>query len=315
MKKKYKIFLFVVIAFFFLSLFFFIGNKKFSKVKIIRISPKLSSRAIASLLKEEGIIKSENLFILLLKLTGKEKRLQAGLYELKSWSTPLVIINKLAKGEVAIISFTIPEGYTVVQIANLLEKKKLCSAEDFIKIANERELEGFLFPARYTIPSSVSVEGIISIMQEKFKEVINGYQEKLKGKSLKNIVILASIIEKEAQKDSGRPIVASVLYNRLKKHLPLESCVTIEYALGEHKARLSSKDLLLDSPYNTYRKQGLPPGPICNPGKASLEAAISPAKTKFLFFVSKGDGTHTFSETYTQHLIGKEKLQKAGKSN
>lgn len=314
MQKKYKIFLFVIIALFLLTvpsfLFFIIGSKKFSEVRIVRIKPAMSSKAIASLLKEEEIIKSKKFFLLLLKLTKAERKLQAGLYELRSWSTSFVVIRKLVRGEVAIITLTIPEGYTAGQIGHLLEEKKLCSSEEFLKIVNEKKLEGLLFPARYTIPSSVSIEGIIFIMQEKFKEVMGPYQKGLEGISLKNIVILASIIEKEAQVDRERPIIASVLYNRLRKRLPLESCATVEYALGEHKARLFDKDLLFKSPYNTYLHQGLPPGPICNPGKASLKAAIFPAKTKFLFFVSKGDGTHVFSETYTQHLTAKKRLRK-----
>ncbi|MCK4244104.1 MAG: endolytic transglycosylase MltG, partial [Candidatus Omnitrophica bacterium] len=250
-----KISLFVIIVLFLLvvpPLLFFMGSKKFSEVKIIRIKPAISSKAIASLLKEEEIIKSKKIFLLILKLTRADRRLQAGLYELRSWSTPFAVIRKLVKGEVAIITLTIPEGLTSAKIANLLAEKKLCFSEEFLKIVKEKELEGFLFPARYTIPSQISVEGIIYMMQEKFKEVIAPYQKELEETSLKDIVILASIIEKEAQVNRERPIIASVLYNRLRKRLPLESCATVEYALGKHKARLSDEDLLFKSPYNTY---------------------------------------------------------------
>ncbi len=312
MQKKIKTFLFVITALFLLvvpPLLFLMGSKKFSEVRIIRIKPAMSSTTVASLLREEGIIKSKKLFLFLLKLARADRKLQAGLYELRSWSTSFAVIRKLVKGEVAIITLTIPEGYTAAQIANCLEEKKLCSSEEFLKIVREKELEGFLFPARYTIPSQISVGGIIYMMQEKFKEVMGPYQRGLEDISLKDIVTLASIIEKEAQVNRERPIIASILYNRLRKHLPLESCATVEYALGKHKARLSDKDLALVSPYNTYLNLGLPPGSICNPGEASLKAAIFPAKTKFLFFVSKGDGTHSFSVTYAQHLAAKKRLR------
>ena len=307
MKKKYRISLSLIIFFVYVAppLLFLIGNKRFSEVRIIRIEPQTCSRAIADLLQEEKIIRNKNFFLLLLKLTRNERKLQAGLYELRSWTSPYDLIRKLAKGEVAIITLTIPEGYTATQIANLLEKKQLCSSEKFLKVVKENELEGFLFPARYTIPSSISSEGIISMMEQKFKEVMCPYQKELEEISLKKIVTIASIVEKEAQMDWERPIVASVLYNRIKKGLPLASCATVEYALGEHKARLTTEDLLIKSPYNTYLHYGLPPGPICSPGKPSLEAALFPAKTNFLFFVSKGDGTNAFSETYAQHLKSK----------
>ena len=310
MKKKYQISLSLLIFFVFVTppLLFLIGNKKFSEVKILRIKPQMSSKAIATLLQEEKIIRSKNFFLLLLKLTRKERKLQAGLYELKSWTSPFDLIRKLVKGEVAVITLTIPEGYTAARIANLLEKKQLCSSEKFLKVVKESELEGYLFPARYTIPSSISVEGIISMMEQKFKEVMFPYEKGLEETFLKDIVIVASIVEKEAQMNWERPIVASVLYNRIKKGLHLASCVTVEYALGEHKARLTTKDLLIESPYNTYLNYGLPPGPICSPGKASLEAALFPAKTNFLFFLSKGDGTNAFSETYAQHLAAKRVL-------
>jgi len=316
MKKKYQISLSLIIFFVFVAppLLYLIGNKIFSEVRIIRIEPQMSSRAIATLLQEEKIIRSKNFFLLLLKLTRKERKLQAGLYELRSWTNPFDLIRKLAKGEVATITLTIPEGYTATQIANLLEEKQLCSSEKFLKVVKENDLEGYLFPARYTIPSSISIEGIISMMEQKFKEVMFPYERGLEEISLKDIVIIASIVEKEAQMDWERPIVASVLYNRIKKGLPLASCATVEYALGEHKARLTTEDLLIESPYNTYLHYGLPPGPICNPGEASLKAALFPAKTNFLFFVSKGDGTNAFSETYTQHLKSKGILLDKGNS-
>ncbi|MCM8770232.1 MAG: endolytic transglycosylase MltG, partial [Candidatus Omnitrophica bacterium] len=123
----------------------------------------------------------------------------------------------------------------------------------------------------------------------------------LTDEEIRKVVIVASMVEKEAEVDSERPIIASVIYNRLKKRLPLQICATVEYALGFHKARLSRQDLRVKSPYNTYLHRGLPPGPICNPGKKSLQAALYPAKTNYLFFVTKGDGTHHFSETYAEH--------------
>ncbi|MEA3312593.1 MAG: endolytic transglycosylase MltG, partial [candidate division WOR-3 bacterium] len=192
--------------------------------------------------------------------------------------------------------------------------------------------EGLLFPDTYSFPLGilpedvlrvgvlpedvlrvgVLPEDVLRVMVRRFFEVA---EPMLREVSLDTLVILASIVEREAYLDEERPVIASVFYNRLKQGLPLESCATIEYALPEHKERLTYADLGVDSPYNTYLHRGLPPGPICSPGKASLEAVAHPKRTQYLYFVSKGDGSHYFSETAAEHERMKRKLNKERSRN
>ncbi|MCM8788788.1 MAG: endolytic transglycosylase MltG, partial [Candidatus Omnitrophica bacterium] len=210
-------------------------------------------------------------------------------------------------GKIAYIKLVFPEGITCYEIGKVLEQEGICSASEFEDFAKKQALEGFLFPDTYKFPYGVSKEAVAKKMIEKFWDVIQSIKPdiiNLKRDELVKIITIASIIEKEAEVDSERPIVAGIFYNRLKRNMPLQSCATIKYAIG-NKKNLGLQDLKVQSPYNTYKHRGLPPGPICNPGKKSLEAAIHPSKTSYLFFVSKGDGTHYFSTTYSEHLSAK----------
>ncbi len=275
------------------------------EAKLVEVPEGYTAVGIAHLLKRENIIRRVSWFLFLTHRMKVQGKLQSGIYEFYGRTPLKTVIHKLVQGQVALIKIVIPEGSRCQEIGSILEKKKVITQKDFLEYARQRGLEGFLFPDTYFFPIKVNVDTVVNRMIENFyKQFASCYgQEKLDltEKEIKKIVIVASIVEKEAQVDSERPIIASVVYNRLKKRLPLQICATVEYALGTHKSRLSVLDLKIDSPYNTYRYRGLPPGPICNPGKKSLLAALHPARTDYLFFVTKGDGTHHFSRTYNEH--------------
>lgn len=221
-----------------------------------------------------------------------------------------------------VVKVTIPEGFSVEQIATLLEDKGVITKEDFIKSIKEYNtpgyikedsnrkyaLEGFLFPDTYQLLKKMNGKDVIEKMNKNFDTVIKGIEKQInkeiKTEDIDKIVTMASIIEKEAEKGTERPVVASVFYNRLKIKMQLQSCATVEYALGVHKTIYTYDDLAVKSPYNTYLVKELPTGPICNPGKDSILAAVSPSSTDYLYFVSKfdGSGTHFFTKNYNEFL-------------
>ncbi|HOJ39596.1 MAG TPA: endolytic transglycosylase MltG [bacterium] len=273
--------------------------------KLVEIPEKATAGEIAKLLKEENIIRHASWFLFLTNRWRVQEKLQAGIYEFSGRTALKTVIRKLVQGQIALIKITVPEGATCRDIGAILERRRVISQKDFEEFARKRQLEGFLFPDTYLFPVNVSVETVVNRMLEnfhgQFSKLYGQEKVELTAAEMKKVVTVASIVEKEAETDSERPVIASVLYNRLKKRLPLQVCATVEYALGKHKARLSHQDLKVKSPYNTYLHRGLPPGPICNPGKKSLQAALKPARTDFLFFVTRGDGTHHFSRTFAEH--------------
>ncbi|NLO90273.1 MAG: endolytic transglycosylase MltG [Clostridia bacterium] len=290
----------------------------------LTISPKTTTSEIAELLKEKGVIRSATLFKIYAVLSNIDEKLKAGTYVFEGAQTVSKVAAELQKGSTKLITFTVPEGYTLEQIAQLLSDKGHIKKEDFFKAmeetkfkfpyidelpAGEKSLEGFLFPDTYKIPEYYSAEDIIQMMLNRFVEVYSPQYEKRArelGISTLEIITLASIIEREAQKPEERPIIAAVFHNRLNKGMKLESCATVQYALGEVKPILTLEDLKVQSPYNTYINEGLPPGPICSPGEASIKAALYPADVPYYYFVAKKDRSHVFSRTYEEHLKAKE---------
>jgi len=281
--------------------------------KLVEINEGATAKDVAKILEEKGIIKNDDWFLYLTKRYNIQEKLQSGIYEF-SGRTPLKkVILKIVKGEVFLVRVTIPEGYTIREIAELLEKKKLVKQEEFIRYALEnKKLEGMLFPDTYFFPHKVSVEAITSTMFRRFKTVFEEiYGEPITDanfEKVKEIVTIASIVEEEAMYDDEKMIIAGIIYKRLKKGMPLQSCSTVIYALGKPKARLSTNDLKIKSEYNTYTHRGLPPGPICNPGINSLRAAINPQKTDYLYFVSMGNGRNYFSKTYQEHILATKRF-------
>jgi UPF0755 protein len=311
LRRKKNVTIFILLVFFiavFIGVMVFPGGPVISKIVVI--SPGMGTRDIGNLLKTQDLIRSETLFLVIAKITRVGNKLQAGQYLLNNRMSQREILNKIATGDVNGIKLTVPEGYTVRQIASLIAEKKLGSQKKFLKEAQKQKLEGYLFPATYIIYPGTTEMDIINMMTGEFEKKYQAqFSQRAKelGMSKKEVVILASIIEKEAREDEERAVVSSVFYNRLKKGWFLESCATVQYSMGERKPKLTYQDLKFKSPYNTYLHPGLPPGPICNPGEASLRAALYPAKTDYLFFVSKDNVSHEFSRYYKEHLKKQKK--------
>lgn len=285
--------------------------------------------AIADILHKEGIIKFTNIFRLIAK-QDEDSIYQQGNHIVNTNMSYKEILERLQEPPISnddLIKLTIPEGFELRQIADLVEEKGIASREEFLKEAdkgrfdydflrnikrNEYRLEGYLFPATYEIYKGESVHSVIDKMLKKFSQtVIPLYVESGTEKTLDEIVIMASIVEREAANDSERARVASVFYNRIKKDMTLSSCATVQYILKERKAILSNSDVKIESEYNTYIHKGLPKGPIASPGEKSVISALYPENTEYLFFVS--DGTkNVFSVTDEEHMSNVRRIQNGG---
>ena len=270
---------------------------------------------IAEIAYDNSLIKNKTFFVLLSKYYKIDKDLKSGIYTFDKKMDLREVLLKFTEGGIPpYVKVTIPEGYTLKEVEEAFIKNKICSKEDFEKEVSNIDkyrdyifegvdtLEGFLYPDTYFFERE-KVEKDIKMMLENFKSKCNPLFKEYKG-NLSNyeVLILASIVEKEAQVDEERKIIASVFINRLKLGMKLQADPTLKYVLPDAGYTLTSKELEIDSPYNTYKYTGLPPTPICNPSVKSIEAVIHPAKTDFLYFVAKGDGTHLFAETYNEHL-------------
>ncbi len=282
-----------------------------------------TTKNIAKILKDSELVRSGNLFLVLVKRSGDENNIKAGRYTLKQDMDYEEIISQLVRGSsfVEFVRVTIPEGYELRQITELLVSKGLVEKDEFekaldpslydysfLETVDSDTLEGFLFPDTYDIPFSYEPKEIIEIFLNRFDEIFDeAYRERLSetGFSINELVTMASIIERETKYPPERKTVSGVFHNRLNRNMRFESCATVQYALGERKETLSYEDTSISSPYNTYRMKGLPPGPIASPGEESLVAALYPEKNEYLFFYAiPGDekGRHIFSKTYEEHL-------------
>lgn len=279
------------------------------------IVPAGSSVAdIAHQLEGQGVVRRAALLELYFRTRGGGDRIEAAEYDFPPHETVAQVASRLAAGgRSAAVWLTIPEGYTAWQIGRKLEAAGLVSEASFTRVVRGRRLmlggvltanlEGYLFPDTYQIPRRTTADEVAGLMTRQFQsELPRDYlaASKRLRMSVPQIVTVASMIEREAKVNVERPVIASVIYNRLRRAMPLEIDATIEYALPHYKTALSFADLAIDSPYNTYLRAGLPPTPISNPGKASLFAAFHPATTPYLYYVYKGGGRHVFSETLQQ---------------
>lgn len=280
---------------------------------------------IANDLQREGLIKNAKVFLAYARLTGNIEKFKSGYYLLKPSQNSPQLVDALVKGKVATVNFTIPEGYHLRQIVEVLTKQGICTEAEFWRVVkegdfnysfikdlpkNERRLEGFLFPDTYTIPKGMDTQKVIDMMLKRFDQVYKKLPPNNSGLNLYEVVTLASIVEGESRLDKERPLVASVFLNRLKINMKLDSDATIQYLFPKRKERVLYKDLEIDSPYNTYRYRGLPPGPIGSPGEASLRAVHEPDISKYLYFVARkdGSGVHEFAATLEEHGLNKRKL-------
>lgn len=270
---------------------------------------------VAGRLKEAGAIRSSIGFAFLAALRGSAKSLKAGEYEIPQDATTVTILGLLESGKVRSHVILFPEGATVSDLARFLEADRLAEAQEVLRLSRDRgflqklgveaaTLEGYLFPDTYSFTKGMTAEDILARMAHRLREQITPeIQERAQaqGLTLHEILTLASIIEKEAVEPDELPLISAVFWNRLKRRMPLQADPTVRYAAGKDGRALTRKDLKVDSPYNTYRRQGLPPAPIANPGKAAIIAALNPAKVNYLYFVSMDDRRHFFSSTLEQH--------------
>ncbi|MEW6555727.1 MAG: endolytic transglycosylase MltG [Elusimicrobiota bacterium] len=287
------------------------------KETVIKIPEGSTPKQVAKILKNGKIIKSENLFLTLVWLTKTEKKFKYGTYKLNNKIPNWIILKKIVNGDTYRIKITIPEGLTTQEIAELLEKKGICSSRRFLDRVKNKKLEGYLFPETYFFEPATAENKIVQMLYNQFKKIfVDEFIRRTKELKLteKQIIILASIIEKEAKKDEERPLVSAVFHNRLKKGWNLESCATILYAMGEHKSFLTYQDLKINSLYNTYIHPGLPPGAICNPGLKSIKAALYPSDSEDMFFVADGSGTHIFSKYIEEHNSKKKQRKTTNKN-
>ena len=281
--------------------------------KVVNIPSGTNAKEIVNVLEKNEIIRKNNYTLrVLIKIMKLEDQLKYGEYDLSPAMNMLQILDKLVKGEVITYKITIPEGYTCIKIAEILEKNEITEKEAFLELIKDKEksMEGYLFPDTYEVPKKYGAEKMVKAMLSNFNHVAeeNKFTEKAEeiGFSLDEIIILASIIEKEAKFSEEKSKVSSVFHNRLKTGMKLQSCATIQYILEEPKERLDENDLKIESPYNTYLHKGLPPGPICNPGLDSIIAALEPEEEDYLYFVLGENGRHIFSKTYQEHLRNKK---------
>lgn len=290
---------------------------------VVQLKPGQSFAKTAEILEEKGLINSPFRFKLISRFSGYDKKVQAGEYLLSETMTPLHILEKMAKGEVKLYKLTIPEGLNIYQIAGLVSESGIVEKAEFIKAATDSAyvheqgieadtFEGYLFPDTYLFPRGTTARRIIGTMVDRFKAVFSPQwveQAQRIGLTPHQVVILASIIEKETGDPSERPLISSVFHNRLKKNMRLESDPTVIYGIKDFDGNLTRRHLTTRTPYNTYKIRGLPAGPIANPGVKSLEAALFPAQTPYIYFVSKKDRTHHFSTNLKDHNKAVRKYQ------
>jgi len=296
----------------------------------VSIQRGASFRVIANNLERDGVIRSAGSFVFAASLLGAYRKVKAGEYELSGSMAPIEILRTLVGGKVKNYLFTVPEGYSVREVAALLEGAGFADGDEFVARAFDpalasalgvqgSTLEGYLFPDTYHLIRGLSADEIIRLMVERFKSVYLPAIEKAaaqRGMSMRKVVTLASIIEKETGASGERRTISAVFHNRLNKGIRLQSDPTVIYGIEGFDGNLKKTHLRSNNPYNTYRHYGLPPGPIANPGKDSLEAAVNPEKADYLYFVSKNDGTHYFSKSLKEHNIAvgiyQKKIRLAG---
>lgn len=284
----------------------------------VTIKPGSSSAEIAAVLADNGVVKNAVLFKLFIAREKAGEKLQAGQYNLRTGMSFEEALKALLDGpDVKYYKITTPEGLTLDQTADTVAAKSPIKKKDFLAAADKSKynfsflkdvpgdsLEGFLFPKTYTISDKTTAEDLVKMMLKQFQietSVLDMSFAEKRGLTIYQVVIIASIIEKEVKLPQERSLVAAVIYNRLDKGMYLQMCATVEYALPEHKESLSYQDLEVESPYNTYKYPGLPPGPIASPGLASMEAALKPAPVDYLYYVLTGeDGSHTFTNSYDE---------------
>jgi UPF0755 protein len=284
----------------------------------VDIPPGSSTASIGHRLVDAGVVRDARTFQVGLWISGRSRSLRAGEYRFDAPLHALDVIDKIARGDVYRRRLTFREGLTIPEMAQVFEERGFGNASDFRKAAENAalildldpaatDLEGYLFPETYALPRGTTAAAVVTQMVDAFKNALTPEirsNATTAGLPVRQLVTLASLVEKETGTASERPLVAAVYANRLKIGMGMQADPTVIYALqkaGTYTGNLRRDDLQFDSPYNTYRYPGLPPGPIAAPGKASLEAAAKPADVDYLYFVSKNDGSHVFASSLEEH--------------
>ncbi len=316
MKKLVLIFSIAIVLCAGFLFYFFVPLKQGGKEVSLIVEPGTSVRTVARFLEEHSVVPNERLFLIWVRLNKLEKVMQAGLYTFSQHEGIVSAANKLRQATPIEKSVTIPEGHTIEQTAQAIVKVFPIDSAEFVQLCNDSSLiatlgveqetlEGYLFPNTYRFRPKANAHEIIQGMVKQFLSVYNSIEqtELSRNFSRHEIITLASIVEKEAMVPQERTHIAGVFHNRLRKHWPLGADPTVRYAIKKFSGPLRVSELKNKSPYNTRVHAGLPPGPICSPGKGAIEAAIAPLQTKDLYFVAKwdGSGTHTFSKTNAEH--------------
>jgi UPF0755 protein len=295
----------------------------------VEIPPGATTTSIAAELAARGVIDNAAMFRLRARVFGIDDEFRPGTYVFVTGMGYADVERRLRQGPpLKVVRVTVPEGFTAEQIAQRFERDagvpasemtalayggaaRFADEHPYVRDAYGGSLEGYLFPKTYEVERGVEATAVIEMMLDQFdREIarVDLSSASARGMTLADVVTIASIVEREARLPAERPLVASVVYNRLEKGMRLEIDATVEYVIKQNRPRLRAEDLRIESPYNTYRVFGLPPGPIANPGLASLQAAAEPADTEYLYYVLTGtDGSHTFVRTYEEFLAAKEK--------
>jgi UPF0755 protein len=286
--------------------------------QFVEIPQGAASHEIGRRLVEGGVVRDLLVFRASMWYSGRARELKAGEYRFTDAMSALQVVDKLAKGDVYARRITFPEGLTIIDMAKIYEARGFGPAADFLKAARNAasikdldpqapDLEGYLYPETYAIPRGTPASKLIDLMLERFRAAYTAeLQAKARDQALstRQVITLASLVEKETAQEQERALVAAVYRNRMKIGMGMQADPTIIYALqkaGKYDGNIHREDLTFDSPYNTYRYAGLPPGPIASPRKASIEAALTPADVPYVYFVSRNDGTHVFATTLAEH--------------
>ena len=286
--------------------------------QFVEIPTGSGTRSIGDRLVAAGVVRDPLTFKVALLLSGQARGLKAGDYRFDRPMTPFEALRKIARGEVYVVNLTFPEGLNMRELAAIAESHGVGTAAEFVEAANDRSLiraldpsarnlEGYLFPDTYPVTRRTDTARLVRVMVDRFAHVLTSEMRSAveqRGLSIHQTVTLASIVEKEAARPEERPLVAAVYLNRFRLGIPLQCDPTVIYALqlaGKYTGNLRRDGLMFDSPYNTYRYPGLPPGPIASPGRASLDATIHPADVDYIYFVSRNDGSHAFARTLDEH--------------
>jgi UPF0755 protein len=283
--------------------------------RTVEIPPHLGVREVAERLAESELIRSRLAFVALATVSGSARRLKAGEYEIPKDASPLTILALLASGRVVQHPVLLPEGGTVAELARILESGRLASEAEVLGVARDPaviarlgiqapSLEGYLFPDTYHVVRGMTVEEMLTRMVQRLRTKLTPEivaQAEARGLTIHQLLTLASIIEREAVVPDEMPLISAVFWNRLKRDMPLQADPTVQYAVGKERRALTRADLQVEDPFNTYRRPGLPPGPIASPGLAAIDATLRPAAVNYLYFVAMDDRRHVFSSTVEAH--------------